>query len=132
MNRGRAPIYLLASVCVFDLVVTCLLIRCRGAGEANPLMARFLADGMGAFVAAKLGFIVVPLLVLEWARRSRPAFVRKATIAAVAAYAVIYAIGSIQANDVRYPTELNDDRTRMLWAVNSRRIAVMRAEALSA
>lgn len=88
----------LAVICLADLASTVWLVTKRHGGEANPLMNLFLAHGVYAFVAAKLALSILPLGTLEWARRHRADFVRKASCFAVAAYLSCYGLGVVSAN----------------------------------
>jgi hypothetical protein len=83
---------------ILDLVMTVALLTYTEAGEANPLMARFLDLGMPAFIIAKLASLLLPLCFIEYARSLRPAFVRKASIAGIAGYAVLLGVGIVHAN----------------------------------
>lgn len=80
----------LAGICTLDLISTIWLITECGAQEANPMMARILEQGMVAFVAAKAMLVVIPLGVLEWARRRSDRFVRTVSRIGIAAYVLMY------------------------------------------
>ena len=66
----------LAVICTVDLITTIYLVQNHGAAEANPVMRYFLELGYVAFIIAKAFMFVIPLAILEWARRRQPAFVR--------------------------------------------------------
>ena len=80
----------LAGICTLDLISTIWLITECGAAEANPMMARILEQGMVAFVAAKAVLVVIPLGVLEWARRRSDRFVRTVSRIGIVAYLLMY------------------------------------------
>jgi hypothetical protein len=115
---------LLAIICLLDLISTLWLLHRHGAAEANPLMARFLAHGALAFVLAKVAFVALPLGLIEWARRHRPLFVKRAANLAIAAYLTCYIVGVARANSVRYPEDLGtDDPNRIaLWTQTQKRL----------
>ena len=83
---------LIAAICVADLISTIWLVHVHGAEEANPLMNGFLQHGVGAFILAKSLFCLGPLALIEWARRHRPAFCRRALRAGIALYVGFYGI----------------------------------------
>src|SRR5207248_3241004 len=88
----------LGALGVVDLFTTLAFIHFHGAAEANPLMAAFLSQGILAFLAAKLGLLIGPLSILEWARRFNPIFVTRAVNAAMIAYVCFYAVGVARVN----------------------------------
>ncbi len=94
----------LIAICLFDLVSTVWVVNTGRGDEANPLMAFFLAQGVMAFVAAKLCMVAAPVATLEWARPKRPKFVHRAYYAAFAGYLGFYAIGVAKANHVPSPS----------------------------
>jgi hypothetical protein len=95
-----------------------------GAAEANPLMARFLSKGLGAFVLVKVTLVVGPLAILEWARRYRPALANRALSLALYAYLGFYLLGVARVNLVPYPSrgEASLKKTRIVWAQIQERI----------
>lgn len=99
----------LGLLCLLDLASTVWLLKTQGAVEANPLMNRFLEHGIGPFILAKLGFSVLPLILLEWARRRCPHFVRGASKIAVIAYLLCYCVGVVRENTVVQQLELPPD-----------------------
>ena len=68
------------------------------AAEANPIMAPFLERGPAVFIQAKLALLIVPLIVVELARRKNPTFVRRAVNVAIVAYVGLYAAGVSHVN----------------------------------
>lgn len=88
----------LIAIFIADLVLTIVLVRWYGAREGNPLMAYCLSFGIAAFALAKTIMSGIPLMLLEYARRSRPNFVRNCMRGAICAYLAMYAAGVIQLN----------------------------------
>lgn len=97
-RRPCAETIVVAVLCLADLAATVALLHNGQATEGNPLMAYFLQFGLGAFCAAKLGFIVPPLLIAEWYRRYNDALVRGTLRFVAVAYALIYAGGVLLLN----------------------------------
>lgn len=81
----------LVTLGLFDLVTTVLLFG-RGFGEGNPLFAWLAGYGPWAFVMGKVAFLVGPILVLEYARKTRPESADQATWIAFIAYAFLYVV----------------------------------------
>lgn len=81
---------ILISICLADLVTTIWLVYGHGAQEANPLMRGFLDHGVIVFTLAKACFCLVPLALIEWARRDHPHFVRCALRTGIALYLGFY------------------------------------------
>lgn len=98
---------ILAGICLFDLLTTLWLLKYHQAAEANPLMAVFVSQGIMAFIAAKLTLTVMPLGILEWARKRRPMFVHRALNLSIAAYLFLYVIGVARVNFVPHPSRLS-------------------------
>ncbi len=99
-GRGRSPLAnispeakWLAAISVVDLVSTVVLIAAGMAEEANPLMAYFLQFGLGAFCAAKLLFVIPPILLAEWYRQYNDRLMRSTLRFVTIAYVVIYVMG---------------------------------------
>ncbi len=99
--------YILAGICFFDLLTTLWLLQYHQAAEANPLMAVFVSQGVLAFIAAKMTLTVMPLGMLEWARKRRPMFVHRALNLVIAAYLFIYVVGVVRVNAVPHPGSLS-------------------------
>ena len=59
-----------------DLLFTLWAVCGGHAEEANPIAAAFLSRGVACFVLFKASMLLVPLYILEWARRYNPVFVR--------------------------------------------------------
>ena len=59
-----------------DLLFTLWAVVGGHATEANPIAAAFLSRGVACFVLFKALMLIVPLCILEWARRYNPRFVR--------------------------------------------------------
>lgn len=99
--------WILAGISLFDLLTTLWLLKYHQAAEANPLMAIFVSQGIVAFIVAKLTLTVMPLGILEWARKRRPMFVNRALNLVIAAYLFIYVIGVARVNSVPHPGSLS-------------------------
>jgi hypothetical protein len=82
--------WLMAGICIADLVTTIWFVNSHGASEGNPLMNYYLQMGVVPFIAAKMVFFVGPLVVLEWARQKRPLFVRNMLRVGIALYLGFY------------------------------------------
>jgi len=87
-----------AAICLLDLVTTVVLLHRGEAVEGNPLMAYFVQFGLPAFCAAKLLFVVPPLLVAEWFRRYNEPLVRGTLRFVAVAYVVLYVVGFLALN----------------------------------
>ena len=91
--------YVLAAICMLDLATTVFWVSYRNAAEGNPLMAFYLHHGGTAgFIAAKLVLIAPPLFIAEWARRTRPEFVRRSLRLGICAYIGLYGVGVAHVN----------------------------------
>lgn len=88
----------LIAIFIADLVLTLILVRWHGAAEGNPIMAYCLSHGTLAFILGKTIMSGIPLVMLEYARRANPAFVRKCMRGAICAYLVMYGVGVYQLN----------------------------------
>lgn len=75
---------------LLDLGFTLIFVGVKAATEGNPLMAYYLQFGVGAFVLAKLGLLLLPVFVAEWSKRYKPRFVRLMLRGAIAAYLGVY------------------------------------------
>lgn len=84
--------WILAAVCIADLITTLWLVGNQGAREGNPVMDFFLMQGIFAFIVAKLALFTVPIAILEWARRRRPLFVQAMLRLAICGYVGSYAL----------------------------------------
>jgi hypothetical protein len=90
---------LLALVCLLDLISTVWLLKTGRAIEANPVMEFYLArGGTLCFVAIKAFLFLAPLVVLEQIRKKRPQFIRMLFRTYLAAYVVLYCVGSWYVN----------------------------------
>jgi hypothetical protein len=109
--------HILAVLCLLDLLTTLWLLRYHGAAEANPLMARFLNQGVPMFILAKMVCFVLPLACIEWAWRRRPLFVRRAANLTILAYVGLYIVGVGRANSGPGPWDVRDDdpKRRIVW-----------------
>ena len=96
--KPRLQSLALAALGIADLISTLFFIGAANAAEANPLMARILQLGPAAFIQAKLLLLLVPLAILEIARRKNPEFVARAMNAAIVAYVGLYTVGVAHLN----------------------------------
>ncbi len=80
---------ILLVVGTFDLVTTLMWLH-EGQGEGNPVFARIAQFGGFALVAAKLTFLYVPVLILEYARKKRPLSAEIGTWIAAGLYLYLY------------------------------------------
>ena len=91
----RSPLRLstacLATIGLFDLVTTIMLFG-RGFGEGNPLFSRLAAMGPWPFVLGKAAFLIGPILILEFVRKSHPKTAEQGTWIAFGAYAFLYVL----------------------------------------
>ncbi len=84
--------WLLLTVGLVDLLSTIFLVRKGVVREANPMMAWYLIHfGELAFCIAKTAMLICPLIILEWARRVKPAHGTWALRAALMGYVLLYA-----------------------------------------
>lgn len=81
----------LVGIGLFDLVVTIALMG-QGLGEGNPLFRWLLQFGPWAFVIGKALLLAIPVLVLEFARKSHPESAEQGTWIAVVAYAAFLGV----------------------------------------
>ena len=98
VRRISIESYAIAFIALLDLVVTIMLVGGEHAYEGNPLMRYYLGHGVGFFVFAKLVFTAMPIIILEWARRHRPDFVRRVSRLAIAGYVGFYAVMFVKVN----------------------------------
>src|SRR5579884_1476415 len=90
--------WILIAIGTADLVTTILWIRQGAAQEANPLFRYYWNHGLLAFIIAKYVCLLGPIMVMEWARRHRPRFVKLALRAVVLAYVGFYGLGVVRLN----------------------------------
>jgi hypothetical protein len=101
--------WILIAIGTADLCTTILWIRQGAAQEANPLFHYYWNQGLLAFIVAKYVCLLGPILVMEWARRSKPQFVQWALRAAVLAYVGLYGLGVVRLNSNRAQAEPHED-----------------------
>lgn len=77
-------------ICLADLATTLGLLASRNVFEGNPLMKFYLDIGVGMFIAAKLVLIVMPIVVAEYSKQFKPAFVKHMLRLAIIAYVGMY------------------------------------------
>lgn len=80
----------LAAICLADLITTLWFVHHEGASEGNPLMNYYLEQGVIPFIAAKCVLVLMPLAVLEWARRRKPRFVQAMLRVGIVLYLGMY------------------------------------------
>ena len=90
--------WVLAGICIADMLSTMYLVRAGKAVEANPLLIPALNRGLGWFLFVKSIYFVIPLAALEFLRTHRPRFVRLMLRAGIAGYMLIYIVGGIRLN----------------------------------
>ena len=119
----------IGGLCLLDLASTLWVVAHYSAAEANPLMAFCLGHGTATFVGAKILLSLLPLMMIEWAWRRRPRFVRRAANVAIAAYLGCYILGVQRANSVRMPADWErTERLRLAaWRTNEKAIQEKRA-----
>jgi hypothetical protein len=102
--------WIVAALCAADLFTTLLLVHHGGAQEGNTLMCYYLAQGTGAFVAAKCMLFVPALLIAEWYRRQNPQLVAAALRTVILLYVTFYTVGVLQMNRQVASAELGWDQ----------------------
>lgn len=90
LKRVHISTLSIATISLFDLVTTLILLN-RGFSEANPLFASLLGYGHWVFILAKLAFVTVPILMLEWARTKKPLLAEIGSWSAFFLYFIFYA-----------------------------------------
>ena len=89
VQRVNLSTLVLVTIAMFDLVTTMMLLS-QGFGESNPLFAGLVGYGPGVFVGAKLVFLVGPILLLEYVRKSHPRSAEQGTWIAAGFYGMLY------------------------------------------
>ena len=92
----RKEALLLAGIAMIDLASTIVLIKLGIAKEANPILAWYLGQGMGMFVAAKTFLSMAPIAGLEIVGWKDPGLARFGLRAGIAGYLAIYGFGTLQ------------------------------------
>ena len=91
--------FVIAALCLLDLSSTLWWVSYREATEGNPIMAYYLTHGGTiGFALAKMVLLIMPLIIAEWARQTKPRFVRAALRVGIAGYIGAYAIGVAHIN----------------------------------
>jgi hypothetical protein len=98
VQRISRETWILAIICLVDLILTCVLVQGEKAQEGNPLFNYFLQCGITVFIGMKLIFITLPLLILEWARSYKPIFVRRTARLCIVAYLGMYGLLFLHVN----------------------------------
>jgi hypothetical protein len=97
-RRLSIETYVIAAIGLVDLFLTIALVQGQRAYEGNPIMNFYLSHGMTPFVMMKLVLTAMPLLILEWARRTRPDFVRRLSRVGIGLYLGAYGFGFLKVN----------------------------------
>jgi hypothetical protein len=90
--------YLILAICCADLASTIYLVNYQNACEGNPLMSYYLQQGIGMFIVMKLVLCVLPLFLVEYARRFRPRFATIGLRAVISGYLLAYLGGIVILN----------------------------------
>jgi hypothetical protein len=69
--------WIMAAVCLLDMVLTLWLIHAGYAKEANPVMQAALSMGIAWFIAVKCAYTFGPLTLLEIVGRRHTVIVRR-------------------------------------------------------
>jgi hypothetical protein len=88
-SHVRLSTLVLVTIAMFDLVTTLMWLR-GGNREGNPLFAMLASHGSFALVGGKLLFLVLPILMIEWARTKRPLTAEIGTWIAAVAYGYLW------------------------------------------
>jgi len=89
---------ILGSICMLDMLSTVWLIHNGLAREGNPVMDFYVQRSLVVFAIVKSLLFVAPLTALELMRQKNPVFVRRVLRLGIAAYLLVYGVGSIRAN----------------------------------
>ncbi|HVL38659.1 MAG TPA: DUF5658 family protein [Fimbriimonadaceae bacterium] len=79
----------LVTIGLFDLVTTLMWLN-QGFGEGNPLFRWLASHGTAPFVLGKILFLVGPVLLLEYARKTHPKSAEQGTWIAAGFYLLFY------------------------------------------
>lgn len=90
--------WLLALICMADMVSTAWLLSANSAVEANPVMRFYVDLGVPTFIVVKSLLIFAPLYLLEMLKRHKPKFIVALLRVGIVGYVFIYGAGVIQAN----------------------------------
>ena len=88
-NRVHISTLALVTIGMFDLLTTLLLLG-FGMKEANPVFSGLLSHGILVFSLAKVLLLGGPILILEFARKTRPLSAEIGTWVAAGLYAYLY------------------------------------------
>ncbi|MBS1721626.1 MAG: hypothetical protein JSS66_01330 [Armatimonadetes bacterium] len=92
-SMAQSPVRLstvvLVTVAMCDLVSTLFWLN-SGQGEGNAFFAELARHGSFAFSFAKLAFLILPLALIEWARKRRPITAELGTWVAAGAYLYLW------------------------------------------
>lgn len=87
---------LLTSIAMLDLGSTIVLVKLGIAKEANPILAWYLGQGLGMFVAAKTFLSFAPVAGLEIVGWKYPKLAKTGMRVGIFAYLALYGIGTLQ------------------------------------
>ncbi|MGQ9790896.1 MAG: DUF5658 family protein [Armatimonadota bacterium] len=93
--------WIIAVICIADLASTLIFVHHHGAMEGNPLMDFYLQKGVLPFILAKSTMFLLPIAIIEWARRHNPDFVQRMARFAIAAYIGLYVVVVAKENILR-------------------------------
>ena len=88
-NEVHLSTIVLVTVGIFDLVTTLVWLN-QGNQEGNPLFAWLAGHGSVVFALGKLAFLILPILALEYARKSNPKSAEQGTWLAACFYVFFY------------------------------------------
>jgi len=134
--RVTRETWILAAICLVDLITTLWFVRHGGASEGNPVMNFYLQQGVLPFVVAKCVLFLGPLLVLEWARRRNPRFVLTMLRVGIALYLGLYGavVWRINTGDAAREVAEAQIAAVQRWAAlppTREEIALLRAQVMS-
>lgn len=85
----RLSTAVLITIGMFDLITTLMWLN-QGNREGNPIFAWLASLGSVPFVIGKLLFLIGPILILEFVRKTHPKSAEQGTWIAVVFYGVLY------------------------------------------
>lgn len=92
--------WLLALICLLDMLWTAWLLKIGAAREANPILRFYVDLGIPMFVLVKSLLFVAPLYVLELLRRHRPKFIKNVLRVGIVCYVFTYGVGVLRVNSL--------------------------------
>jgi len=85
----------LTVICFLDMFSTIILVSEGLARESNPLLEPILSSNPPMFLVVKMASFLIPLAIIESIRDLAPKFIQFALRAGIAAYLMIYILGSL-------------------------------------